>query len=396
MSAFYVGNAQETTENSFGKGIINVIAKDSSWSMKFGTRFQMLSTTGWDISDGDYDKPETNFLLRRARLKFSGFAYSPKITYKMELGLSNRDISGASEFTRNSPRYILDAVIKWNFHKNFTLWAGQTKLPGNIERVISSANLQLVGRSRLNSRFNIDRDLGVQLRHYFKMTDKFLVRESLAVSQGEGRNVTEGNLGGHQYTGRIALLPFGKFAGKGDYKGGDLKREKTPKLMLAATYDFNADAVKSRSNQGSYMGSSKLGFYETDITTVFVDAMFKYSGFSFMGEFADRDAKDPIVKESYIDRDADGKAKHDTVVQVGNALNLQAGYLCKSNWEVVARYTSINFDSIVGKDLEQQYTLGVSRYVVGHSLKIQSDISYTTEAGDGSGLMYRLQFDIHF
>ena len=396
MSAFYVGNAQETTENSFGKGIINVIAKDSSWSMKFGTRFQMLSTTGWDISDGDYDKPETNFLLRRARLKFSGFAYSPKITYKMELGLSNRDISGASEFTRNSPRYILDAVIKWNFHKNFTLWAGQTKLPGNIERVISSANLQLVGRSRLNSRFNIDRDLGVQLRHYFKMTDKFLVRESLAVSQGEGRNVTEGNLGGHQYTGRIALLPFGKFAGKGGYKGGDLKREKTPKLMLAATYDFNADAVKSRSNQGSYMGSSKLGFYETDITTVFVDAMFKYSGFSFMGEFADRDAKDPIVKESYIDRDADGKAKHDTVVQVGNALNLQAGYLCKSNWEVVARYTSINFDSIVGKDLEQQYTLGVSRYVVGHSLKIQSDISYTTEAGDGSGLMYRLQFDIHF
>ena len=40
---------------------------------------------------------------------------APKLKYKLELGLSNRDISGASEFTSNAPRYILDAVIKWNF-----------------------------------------------------------------------------------------------------------------------------------------------------------------------------------------------------------------------------------------------------------------------------------------
>ena len=35
----------------------------------------------------------------------------------------------------------------WNFYENFELWAGQTKLPGNIERVISSGNLQQVDRS---------------------------------------------------------------------------------------------------------------------------------------------------------------------------------------------------------------------------------------------------------
>ncbi|WP_025664393.1 porin [Aquimarina megaterium] len=381
-------NAQETTETKFGKGILNVVAKDSSWSMKFATRFQLLSTTGWDINDNNYSKPETNFLVRRARLKFSGFAYSPKIKYKIELGVSNRDISGASEFTSNAPRYILDAVIKWNFYKNFTLWAGQTKLPGNVERVISSANLQLVDRSRLNSRFNIDRDLGIQLRHHFKLSDKFIIREIFAVSQGEGRNITSGNLGGHQYTGRLELLPFGKFKSKGDYKGGDLKREQTPKLMLAATYDFNADAVKNRSNQGSYMQTS-TGFYETNISTIFVDAMFKYKGFSFMGEFADREADEAIAVEE------DGTPTGD-IVQVGNAINLQAGYLFKSNWEIAGRYTNLNYDAIVGKNLEEQYTLGVSKYVAGHNLKVQSDISYTTEDGNGSGLMYRLQFDIHF
>ena len=97
----------------------------------------------------------------------------------------------------------------WNFAENWELWAGQTKLPGNVERVVSSANLQLIDRSLLNSRFNIDRDLGVQLRHKSNLGGDFLMREKLAVSQGEGRNVTEGNEGGLQYTARLEFLPFG-------------------------------------------------------------------------------------------------------------------------------------------------------------------------------------------
>ena len=124
-------NAQETNAPKFGKGLFNLVGQDSTWSMKIATRIQLLSSNTWDVEDG-ISNPETNFLVRRARLKFDGFAYSPKLKYKLELGLSNRDISGASEFTSNAPRYILDAVIMWNFYENFELWVGQTKLPGNI------------------------------------------------------------------------------------------------------------------------------------------------------------------------------------------------------------------------------------------------------------------------
>ena len=99
-------------------------------------------------------------LIRRSRLKFDGFAYSPKLKYKLVLGLSNRDMSGASAFTSNSLRYILDAVLKLYFSGNFVLWAGQTKWAGNRERVVSSEDLQMVDRSLLNSRLNIDRDIG--------------------------------------------------------------------------------------------------------------------------------------------------------------------------------------------------------------------------------------------
>ncbi|MET2986322.1 porin [Aureibaculum conchae] len=389
LLTFTVSFAQDTNAPKFGKGLFNLVGQDSTWSMKIATRMQFLAIANWEREDGSYINPESNFLVRRARLKFDGFAFSPRLKYKIELGLSNRDISGASQFTSNAPRYILDALIKWNFYENFELWFGQTKLPGNIERVISSGNLQQVDRSLLNSRFNIDRDLGIQLRHKTKLSKTFVMREKFSIAQGEGRNITSGNLGGHQYTGRLEFLPMGEFKSKGDYSGSDLKREEKPKLMLAVTYDHNNNAVKNRSNQGSYMVTDD-GFYQTNINTLFIDAMFKYNGFSLMAEYADRDADDPLAKNS------DGTLTGDEV-QVGKGLNFQAGYLFKSNWELSGRYTNIELDkNITGKNPETQYTLGISKYIVGHKLKLQSDISYLSIDGSNNELMYRLQFDIHF
>ena len=381
--------AQEISDTSFGKGIINYTAKDSTFSIKFAPRIQFRSETNWDYNGTNYNSPEHNFLIRRARLKFDGWAYSPKLEYKIELGLSNRDISGANEFNRNTPRYILDAVIMWNFYENFELWVGQTKLPGNVERVVSSANMQLIDRSLLNSRFNIDRDIGMQLRHHANLGGDFIIREKVAISQGEGRNITEGNEGGLQYTGRLEFLPFGLFKSNGDYFQADLAREASPKLMIGVTYDLNQDAVKTRSNLGSYMFLEDGSLYETDITTLFVDTMFKYKGFSFMGEYANRDAENPVAME------ADGTETGD-IVLVGNALNLQAGYLFKNNYEIAGRFTTTDYNNVTSRLGEEQYTLGVSKYIVGHKLKVQSDVSYTTLEGDAESIAFRIGFDLHF
>lgn len=377
--------AQETNAPKFGKGLFNLVGQDSTWTMKVGLRMQLLGMSTWE----EGGKSEASFLARRARLKFDGFAYSPKLEYKIELGLSNRDLSGASEYTSDAPLYILDAQLKWNFYENFELWFGQGKLPGNRERVISSANLQQVDRSLLNSKFTIDRDFGIQLRHKMNLSDKFVVKEIFSLAQGEGRNVTTGNLGGHMYTGRLEFLPFGEFQSEGDYKGADLKREQSPKLALGVSYDHNNNAVKTRSNQGSYM-TTDTGFFETNINTLFVDAMFKYKGFSLMAEYSDRTAKDPFAKNS------DGSLTGDKV-EVGKGLNLQTGFLLNKDWEISGRYTNIKLDkNITGKNPESQYTLGLSKYIVGHSLKVQTDISHLEVTGGNNELMYRLQVDIHF
>ena len=382
--------AQEISDTKFGKGVINFIAKDSSFSVKFAPRIQSRYQSQWDYSGEDYDEAELNFLVRRARLNFGGFAFTPKLKYKIELGLSNRDLSGASVYNRNTPRYILDAVVMWNFHENFELWAGQTKLPGNIERVVSSANLQLIDRSILNSKFNIDRDMGVQLRHKIKLGGNWITREKFSVSQGEGRNITEGNIGGLQYTSRLELLPFGEFSSNGDYSQGDLKREKTIKAMFGFTYDINKNAVKNRSNMGSYMTRLDGGFFETDITTVFLDGVIKYYGFAITGEYANRNADTIEALE------ADGITKTGAVVGAGSAFNFQGSYLFKNNVEMTIRYTKVDFQEVTRLSDLKQITYGISKYVMGHSLKIQADLSFSQSNSTKDYLLFRTGFDLHF
>jgi len=390
LTIFSTAISQETNSPGvFGKGIFNLMGQDSTWSMKVGARAQILTTAAWVKGPDGLTDSQTSFSIRRARIKMDGFILSPKLVYKIELSLSNRDVAGLSETNQVESLILRDVVIKWNFYENFVLWAGLTKLPGNVERVISSGNLQLVNRSLLNSGFNIDRDLGIQIRHHIDFSDSFLMREKLAISQGEGRNVVLGNYGGFQYTGRLEFLPLGSFKNKGDYVGADLEREQTPKLMVGVTYDINDRAVKTRSNQGIFM-QNDVGFYKTTISTLFVDAMFKYRGFSFMGEYANRDAKDPIAKNS------DGTETGD-VVRVGNGVNLQAGYLLRKNWEIAARYSDINFDQeITGRNPVDQYTLGLSKYIVGHKLKVQSDFSYLSVQGGVDSVLGRLQLEFHF
>lgn len=387
LLASFAGRAQDTTESKFGKGLFNVVAKDSSYSANFTVRLQSLFTSEWDIPEtGDWGDAETNMLIRRARLKFKGFAFSPKLEYKLQLGLSNRDMSGGSEFTRNTPRYILDAVVMWNFYENFELWVGQTKLPGNREQLISSGSLETVDRSLVNSNFDLGREMGLQLHHKTNLGGNFIMKEAVSLSQGEGRNVTEGNIGGHLYMGRLEFLPFGDFDA---YSGADFDREKTPKLSLGVSYAYNNDAVKTESNAGDYMLYDE-DFYKTDISTLFLDAMFKYQGWSVMGEYGHRSADDAFAKN------ANGTLTGD-VVEIGDGLNLQAGYLFPSDFQVVGRFTTINYDDDFSEEIENQYTLALSKYIVNHKLKVQTDLSYTDlNRNFNDGLLYRLQFELQF
>lgn len=367
--------AQTERKNTFGNGI-RVLNADSTFSMKFSIRIQSLYSGDLNLETDDY---VDGFQIRRSRLKFDGFAYSPKLKYKIELALSNSDTrSGAVPQSGNVSNIVLDAYVKWNFWRRWSLIFGQKKLPGNRERVISSQELQFVDRSNLNSDFNIDRDAGVHLLYEGEK-----VNLTGALTIGEGRNMIVDNIGGHDYTIRGEYLPFGQFTDEGDYFGSDLAREPLPKLSIGVTYDFNDGASRTGGQLGDFLPETR------SLSTVFADAHFKYRGLSSMAEYVDRKAPDGAAVY-------DAEGNFIDAFQTGQGFNWQAGYLFKNNFEVAGRYTVVNPEEITGRSDATQYTLGFSRYFVGHNLKVQTDISLMEEDNADDFLTYRLQVELAF
>jgi hypothetical protein len=368
------------------------MAKDSSFYLKFGARFQNLASGEWSLSQNGIDSEfESNLLVRRSRLKFDGFAFSPKLIYKLELGLSNRDIGGggnAAEFNRSS-NVILDAFLEWNFAKNFYLRFGQGKLAGNRERVISSGNLQLVDRSRLNSRFNIDRDFGIQITHISEFGEEFKMIKKFSISQGEGRDVTGGSFGGFDYTARVELLPFGTFQSKGDYVGSSIKREKSPKLSLGASFDYNRNAVRERGQLGSFVKDAENNYFGKNLSTIFLDLMYKHKGLSIMAEYAHKNAEN----DNPVSNDLEGNEVG--TFYTGSGINVQMGHIFADNWEWAIRYTKINPDEEVDEG-ETQYTIGLNKFIVGHKLKVQTDITYRNFSLSQDRIQFRFQTEMHF
>lgn len=372
--------AQNISNNKFGKGL-KIIAKDSSFYLKAGLRFQTLYSGDLNLETDDWND---NLMIRRARLKFEGFVYNPKLTYKLELGLSNRDNGKIAAETNSAANIILDAVLKYKFAPNWELWLGQTKLPGNRERIVSSQKMQFVDRSQLNSKYNLDRGTGIQLHHKHKMGN-MIVKEAGAITMGEGRNYTANNVGGYELTGRVELLPFGEFTGKGDYFGSDLKREESPKLAIGVTYDQNNNTTRVQGFKGTHLEG-----YARDQKTLFVDAMFKYNGFSTMVEYADKKTdNDPF---GYITED-DGSLIQEFYI-TGIGINFQMGYLFKNNFEIAGRYTGIKPEDNNWSDDYSEMTLGLSRYIVGHNLKVQSDFTYVDHDTKDSKDVFRVRFQV--
>jgi hypothetical protein len=366
--------AQINYKGSFGKGI-RFKTEDESFGLKIGVRVQPR----WDyVYSEDTKAFEQQAWVARGRLKFDGFMVNPNLRYKIEF-----DVVGG---------YVRDAMVKYRFAKHSDIWFGQGKLPGNRERVVSSGNLQFVNRSITNNAFNIDRDVGIQFHHFFEVGNKMIIRDMYALSTGNGiRNKLFKPK--PSLTAKIEVLPMGLFEGKGDYVSGDLKREKTLKMAVAFSADYNMDTYKTHSHIGTVLDANR------DLLTLNADILFKYQGWSFMSEWGMRSAPN----ESAVVYDAGDIATD--AYYTGWGINTQTGYLFKNNWEIALRYAFTDPDDLLDKNNETRldfyqkqtdHTLGVSKYLVGHKLKVQADLTYREREFDQNQIHGRLQMEIHF
>ncbi len=156
--------------------------------------------------------------------------------------------------------------------------------------MFSSQKLQFVDRSLGERAIQFGpRRRCIQIHHKGRIGNLCIVKEAFSIALGNGRNVIINDENGYQYTGRIEFLPMGEFTGKGDYYGADLAREKTLKMAIGITADYNNNAFRSRGNLGSFLVDPVSGDYITDnLNTLFVDAIVKKNGFSSQAVYAIR------------------------------------------------------------------------------------------------------------
>lgn len=357
---------------TYGKGL-GIMSPDSLFLMNI--RFRMQNRVGIETkSVSDWDPEDIEARVRRLRLRFDGFVYNPRLTYVLQLSFSRGDMDYEDS---GFPNIIRDAMVIYNFSNHFALGIGQTKLPGNRQRVNSSGDLQLPDRSIVNSEFNVDRDFGIQL--YYRNAIKgfnYVLRG--AVSSGDGRNFNNAGtssttssdiaVNGLCYTGRIELLPFGEFTNNGDYFEGDLAREPKPRLSIGGGFSNNENAKRSGGQLGKYLYAAR------DIETTMFDLLYKHNGWAFAGEFLKRYARDPITQNP-------DDATQEQHVYAGHGQNYQASYLFRSNYEIVTRYSAVEpDDDIQGLEPKlEQYTLGATKYLRGHRVKLQTEFTYAKD-----------------
>ncbi|MGC4039541.1 MAG: porin [Flavobacterium sp.] len=344
---------------SFGKGI-GITSPDSLFQLNI--RFRMQNRVTYLKDDGENGAYDGQ--IRRLRLRFDGYVGNPKFLYAIQLSFAPGDVGEVKD--GENLNIIRDAVIFYRPNKHWNLSFGQTKLPGNRQRVNSSGGLQLTDRTINNAKFTIDRDFGFQVHNLNEFKDKFSYNFKAAVTGGEGRNQTGKADDGVAFTGKVEVLPFGAFTKDGTYFEGDVQREKKPKLMLSGAFQQNNHARRTQGQLGDDL------FEKRTMKSVLLDAMFKYNGWAAMMSFMSRTTTENAVTFNPAD------SAESNYAFVGNGFDYQLSYNLPSNYEFIGRYSIQK----VGDDIQtlapdtKEYSFGVTKYIWEHAFKLQGELTF--------------------
>ena len=342
----------------FGDRGVVVNAADGFSYVSLRFRVQQLAQVT-TVSDEDLDVASANLAVRRMRLRLESVVWDPRLKVNVQLSFTRGDQDFEAS---NFPNVLRDAFVTFQATPHLALVGGQGKLPGNRQRVNSSSELQFADRSIVNTAFTLDRDVGV-FAHYVRMDAAlpFILRG--AVTSGEGRNPAVGS-NGLAYTGRVELLPFGAFTGGGDYFEGDLRREPTPKLSIAAGMQHNDRAVRTGGQLGRPL------FAPRSMNTYEADVLYKHRGFAFAMEMARRQSPDPITTDGTSTR----------YVLTGDGITAQTSYLLPGGLEPALRLSLVTPDPLLaglsGADRQRQVGFGLTRYLKGHKVKVQGELMH--------------------
>jgi hypothetical protein len=329
-----------------------------SATLNISNRVQVRFTSEDLDANSATSKPERDsFRLRRMKTKFDGWVYSKDLQYELQVNFAD------------SANVLEDANINYDFtkgNKAAMVKIGQFKVPFGRQELTSSGSQQFVDRSAVSNTFARGRDIGVQL---WGTPNKGILDWRIGVFNGNGRTVSRNDNDDLQYNARLQWAPFGDTK----YSEGDFDSSDRPLFSIAANFEGNTREVAA---------SGSTPAHQNEQTILGYDAVFKFKGFSVVGEFFERE-NDRTQGQSDFDDEG---------------FNLQAGYfVIPKRFEVALRFAEFDPRKDRDDDVRSENGVAFSYYWNKHNHKLQADYrEIEDEARNATDKEIRLQYQLIF
>ncbi|GFE61658.1 porin [Geobacter sp. AOG2] len=347
-------------------GGLNFATADGKFGISIGASYQVRYTflDGDDVNKPATDPDYSKFELRRIKLLFNGHAYSPDLTYKMNINFANFN-SGST--ANNGP--MEEVWLNYRLMNEVQFRLGQDKVQFGRQWITSSTAQQFVDASIVTSAFVPGYDTGAMI--HGKIAGG-IFNYNIAGYGGVGQNTWRSKTD-NAFSARLTANPLGEVK----YSESDVEYSKKPLVSIGA--DYFRDTLSNtagttgtlETNQLSFLKSSG-GWYgvgkgtskfttgeKIDFNTCGADAVFKWLGFSATGE--------------YFFAQAEGQTSGKKMRAQG--FYAQAGYfVIPKTLELAYRYSYLDPDRDASRNLWTENAVGASWYVNStHNLKVQAD-----------------------
>ena len=291
---------------------------------------------------------------------------------------------------------LLDAWAGYHPNKNISIYFGQRMSPfNNLSMQIMEYNLQFASRNYLSQNFTESgREFGLFIESKFSIGNIGL-KPILAITSGDGKNSfgvlsSDTDQGGLKYGGRLNIYPFGFFKENNEFIGHDTYKEKSHKLMIGFSSSLNQGAsheigeghyFQDLPPNGTFMffdtiGNRKLPNYLKN----YVDILYKYKGFNILFEYVNTAAYN--LQGTSLNSTGSLLLEPTQISQylvLGNAFNIQGGYLFKSDWSIDLKFGRSFYEFEQTYSILQNYDsmgAGITKYFSNRAVKTQLMASY--------------------
>lgn len=332
---------------------------------------------------------QSEFKLRRIKLYFNGYAYSPDLTYKVQVNFAELGNNPSSP-----SKFMEETFMNYRLLDEVQLRFGQDKVPFARQELTSTTAQQFVDRSFVTDAFKPGYDTGLKV---LGRVAGGLLTYDLGVFGGAGQSVFRTS-NDNAFAARLTVNPLGEM------KYSEADQDNTPKPLVSLGANYYRNTLKGDStgitetNNVNLAGSwVKTGLTASgnpmkvvakdkiDIDTVGLDAAFKWLGASFQSEYFMGFAKG-----------TEGPAEKQLRA---HGFYAQAGYfVLPKHLELAVRYAWMDPNRDKAGNLKSEVQGAVSYYFNKHNLKLQADVTDTHDQAKASSddMTYRVQGQILF